>query len=190
MTVSRVALHQHQPHCSSTRTVQGGGWKVAQQTIEHQPKVRWLTVSRSSGVHCTLALHQSYLATAYTCSPGSKGCTTGKTGHMAKLNANKTQIQTVIKFDANSDSATIGGTFSKDMPETAGGGVNYCYWGGLREGNVIAGPNAAACQAGVNALVAEFGLPDPPERFPGHLDIVHACGWRSGDDLQQCMVQD
>ena len=79
------------------------------------------------------ALHtgpnQSYLATAYTCSPGSKGCTTGKTGHMAKLNANKTQIQTVIKFDANSDSATIGGTFSKDMPETAG--VNYCDDGGV-----------------------------------------------------------
>ena len=48
---------------------------------------------------------------------------------MAKLNANKTQIQTVIKFDANSDSATIGGTFSKDMPETAGGGVNYCFAG-------------------------------------------------------------
>ena len=104
------------------------------------------------------ALHtgpdQSYLATAYTCSPGSKGCTTGKTGHMAKLNANKTQIQTVIKFDANSDSATIGGTFSKDMPETAGGGVNYCYDGkALKVGNVRAtGPTAAACQDGMNEL--------------------------------------
>ena len=99
---------------------------------------------------------QSYLATAYTCSPGSRGCTSSKTTHMAKLNANKTQIQTVIKFDANSDSATIGGTFSKDMPETAGGGVNYCWAGGFVEGNVRAtGPNAAACQADINALVTQ-----------------------------------
>jgi hypothetical protein len=108
------------------------------------------------------ALHtgpnQSYLATAYTCSPGSKGCTTGKTDHMAKLNAAKTQIQTVIKVDANSGSATIGGTFSKDKPET--GGVNYCWNGGaFSEGNVKAtGPFAAACQADINALVAQFGV--------------------------------
>ena len=100
---------------------------------------------------------QSYLATAYTCSPGSRGCTSSKTTHMAKLNANKTQIQTVIKFDANSDTATIGGTFSKDMPETAG--VNYCWAGGFVEGNVRAtGPNAAACQADINALVTQYGV--------------------------------
>ena len=71
---------------------------------------------------------QSYLATAYSCSPGSKGCTTGKTTHMAKLNTAKTQIQTVIKVDANSDSATIGGTFAKDMPVTGCGGRPSCIW--------------------------------------------------------------
>ena len=96
---------------------------------------------------------------------------------MAKLNANKTQIQTVIKFDANSDTATIGGTFSKDMPETAG--VNYCTANlNTREGegdtlivgNVSAiGPKAAACQAGMNALVAEF----KEGRCDGECHVAH-----------------
>ena len=135
----------------------GAGVKGCTTTIESTKseaadgfKVVWSALNTGT--------QQSYLSTAYTCSPGSKGCTTGKTGHMAKLNANKTQIQTVIKFDANSDSATIGGTFSKDMPETAGGGVNYCWDGGFVEGNVRAtGPNAAACQADINALVTQYG---------------------------------
>ena len=146
------------PHCSSTRTVQGGGWKLHSTTIEIIAKSEAADGFKVVWSALHTGTQQSYLATAYTCSPGSKGCTTGKTGHMAKLNANKTQIQTVIKFDANSDSATIGGTFSKDMPETAGGGVNYCWDGGFVEGNVRAtGPNAAACQADINALVTQYG---------------------------------
>ena len=97
---------------------------------------------------------QSYLSSAYSCSPGNKGCTTGKTTHMAKLSDDGRSIQTVIKVDANSDTATIGGTFSKDKPET--GGVNYCWRNGLVEGNVIAiGPTAAACQAEMNKLAAD-----------------------------------
>ena len=151
----------------------GAGVKGCTTTIESTKsevanglKVVWSALNTGT--------QQSYLATAYTCSPGSKGCTTGKTGHMAKLNANKTQIQTVIKFDANSDSATIGGTFSKDMPETAG--VNYCWDGGFKEGNVRAtGPNAAACQADINALVAQYGVETlcRPGR-PGHCFLIPA----------------
>ena len=126
---------------------------------------------------------QSYLATAYTCSPGSKGCTTGKTGHMAKLSDDKTQIQTVIKFDANSDSATISGTFSKDKPETAG--VNYCqlipqHGGGgeLVQGDALGPP---ACQARINKFHADYGsirlftwIRDSEGKIIGKIDRLHS----------------
>jgi len=102
---------------------------------------------------------QSYLASAYSCSPGSKGCTSSKTTHMAKLDDTKTRIETTIKVDLNSETATIGATFSKEKPETGGG--NYCQyippWGGggeLVQGDVL---GSAACQARVNKFHADYG---------------------------------
>ena len=112
---------------------------------------------------------QSYLATAYTCSPGSKGCTSSKATHSAIQDLEFLRMQRVIKFDANSDTATIGGTFSKDRRETVGGGANYCFvptligYGNLMKNEV---QGNAACQAAVNAYAV--GCVAAEQGEPGH----------------------
>jgi hypothetical protein len=107
----------------------------------------------------------SYLATAYTCSPGSKGCTSSKTTHMAKLNTAKTQIQTVIKVDAKSDSITIGGTFSKDMPVT---GLGDCIPDGNNRETDLRRVRSCECQCTLDnnsPVRSESGRKEHQERL-------------------------
>ena len=101
-----------------------------------------------------------YMASAYTCSPGSTGCTSNRIEWMQQKVAG-TQAKATFKVDTTNGSITIGGSFSVDKPA---GGVNYCMQehgsgtGLLKEGDVI---GSAACQATMNDWAASCGLGAP-----------------------------
>ena len=104
-----------------------------------------------------------YLASAYSCSPGSTGCTSNRTDYMYRSNGESTQASATFKVEPTAGSITIGGSFSENKPAGAGtGGVNYCYTldgfagADLVEGEVRGG--GAACQAAVNEWAASCGL--------------------------------
>jgi len=102
-----------------------------------------------------------YLASAYTCSPGSTGCTSNRIDYRYTTNKESTQASATFKVEPTAGSITIGGSFSENKPAGAGtGGVNYCMqsdWPNhtLKEGKVLGN---AACQAVVNKWAASCGL--------------------------------
>jgi hypothetical protein len=116
-----------------------------------------------------------YLASAYTCSPGSTGCTSNRIDYRYTTNKESTQASATFKVEPTAGSITIGGSFSENKPAGAGtGGVNYCMQPDgvytLKEGEVLGN---AACQAVVNRWAALCGL---RVRLGGE-------GWASGGPI-------
>ena len=99
-----------------------------------------------------------YLASAYTCSPGSKGCTSNRYtrcqggADVDDVGRSFGQCSRTFKVEPTAGSITIGGSFTTQQPTDGQGGVDYCFvgepYGAFVQGGVQSG--STDCQKAVN----------------------------------------
>jgi len=100
-----------------------------------------------------------YLASAYTCSPGSTNCNSGNRYTRCQGGADVDdvgrsfgQCSRTFKVEPTAGSITIGGSFTTQQPTDGQGGVDYCFvgepYGAFVQGGVQSG--STDCQKAVN----------------------------------------